>query len=175
RVGAPAPPPPPAVPPPLEPKFRRSESTFCLFKDLIFLVAFGVVVLSIARAINPPATTNPLMPPGITLRHEFDYGAFTYGCRLFLFGGLLWSIVDLVCRWFVAKRRDHDGKIRDYEWPGIRVYILWPCLDTLQILYTWVVSASALTVLGKTAVLAVGYGLFLFADIFGMVRSLQSR
>jgi len=64
-----------------------SQSFFLLFKDLMFLVAFGIIVLSITNAMGTtPAQSAAGTPPQQPV--PFDFSAFVFGSMLFLFGGL---------------------------------------------------------------------------------------
>jgi len=161
RVGTPAPP-----PTPLPARFQTSKSTILLFKDLVFLVIFGIVILTIARTVNPP------MLPGMVTRPEFDFAGFTFGSEIFLLCGFMWVVIDIPCRLVAGKLAQAD---RQREWPGASAYILWPTLDVSQFAITLWISCWSLSLIWQMRWLAFAYVAFLFADVAGYIRSLRTR
>jgi hypothetical protein len=161
RIGAPNP-----APPVLPPRFQPSRSTLVLLKDLAFLVIFGIVILAIARTVNPP------MLPGMVIRPEFDFAGFTFGSEIFLLCGFAWALVDIPCRWAAGRWAGND---RDREWPGRRAYYLWPVLDVAQLIITMLISSCFNTTIWQVRWLAVAYVGFLFADVWGYIRGLRAR
>ena len=151
RVGTPNP-----LPPELPPCFQPSQSTILLFKDLIFLVVFGIVILAIAKAVAPPT----------------NFVGFTFGSEIFLFCGFAWALLDIPCRLAAGHRAGND---RDREWPGWRAYILWPALDVGQLATTLWISSWSPPAIQPIRWLAAAYVLFLLADIWGYIRSLRTR
>ncbi len=162
RVGSPTPP-----PADLPARFKHSESTPLLFKDLLFLVIFGLVILSIARTVNPPKLA------GMVTRPQFDFAGFTFGAEIFLLCGLAWALIDLPCRLWAGHRAgaDHRGR----EWPGGSSYILWPLLDTSQFLATIGISCLSVALIWQMRWLALAYVVFLVFDVCGYIHSLRTR
>jgi len=163
RVGTP----PPPEPDPLPAHFKPSASTLLLFKDLLFLVIFGIVILAIARTVNPPKLA------GMVSRPEFDFAGFTFGAEIFLLCGLAWALIDAPCRWLTGCRAGAQARAR--EWPGLRAYILWPVLDALQFFATVWISCSSLALIWQMRLLALAYVVFLVADVCGYIHSLRAR
>jgi len=143
------------------PQPTLSKSTLLLFKDLGFLVIFGIVVLMIAKPLTPPAP--PVTPPA-----EFDFPAFVFGCELFLFFGFLWSVVDLIWRLMLSGSRPT-------EWPGLSAYLFWMPLDIFQWLITYGVAQWSAADFTRMLLLALLYCVFLIADIGSLLRSLRTR
>jgi hypothetical protein len=161
RVGTPNP-----APPVLPPRFQPSRSTFLLFKDLLFIVVFGIVILGIAKTIDPATPQGWVRPP------DFDFAGFTFGSEIFLLCGFVWAIVDIPCRLAAGRWAGND---RDREWPGRHAYYLWPALDAAQFLITLWISSWSATTIWQVRWLAVAYVGFLFADIWGYIRGLRTR
>jgi hypothetical protein len=130
-----------------------SQSAALLFKDLIFLVVFGIVILSIETTVSGP---------------QFEFWPFAFGCALFLLCGLLWSLIDFVCRWIW-------GIFRPLEWVGPGAYGLWPILDMLQFFITLGLASLYWPVLSQVRWLALVYVAFLFIDIEFLIQKLRSR
>jgi hypothetical protein len=125
-----------------------------LFKDLVFLVLFGIVVLTIAR----------------TVKGDFQLAPFLLGCQIFLLCGLLWSVVDAGVRRCLSKWcPDWWGD----EWRGWGAYRLWPFLDLFQSIFTWWLSMWAPDNLWQTRWLALVYFVFLFIDICYLLLSMR--
>lgn len=152
-----------------------STSKLLLFKDLGFLVIFGIVVLMIAKPLTPsalpsvPSALLPVLPVPAPPPAAFDFAAFVFGCELFLLCGFVWSVVDMCWRFLLGRRHS------EHEWPGIKAYVYWMPFDITQGLITYAVaqwSASDLLRMGLLAVLYCGY---LIADISSLLASLRIR
>jgi hypothetical protein len=129
-----------------------------LFKDLMFLVAFGIAALLIAKTVTTDTA-------------GFDVKNFAFGSMLFLVGGLSWSLIDLISRWWVGRT------YRD-EWRGAGAYARWPVLDAIQLFgtwfYVWVIALPlGFGVLAQIVPLAVFFACFLYLDIDGLIRGLR--
>jgi hypothetical protein len=149
-----------------EPEARVSQFFSFLFKDLIFLVAFGIVALLIAKTVTIDKSADPKAP--------FEVREFAFGAMLFLLCGLLWSAFDIAIRWLARNKPAH-------EWPGIGAYKIWPALDASQLGLTWLYIWWAAptwwghderTQLMWLALLYVGY---LFLDVSSLIWGLQKR
>jgi hypothetical protein len=156
RVGTP----PPPEPDPLPARFNPSESTLLLFKDFLFLVIFGIVILAIARTVDPPKLEGMVTRPG------FDFAAFTFGAEIFLLFGFAWALIDAPCRLWAG--HSAGAQAREREWPGWRAYILWPVLDALQFLTTLGISGWPVALIWQMRLLALAYVIFLVAEFVAM-------
>jgi hypothetical protein len=137
-----------------ETKPALSQSTLFLFKDLVFLVLFGIVVLTIAR----------------TVKGNFQIAPFLLGCKIFLLCGLAWSVVDIISRYLLSKACPAWwGR----EWLDLSAYGLWPFLDLSQLLFTFWVSSWTADELPQTRWLALVYFAFLFVDVCYLILRLR--
>lgn len=131
-------------------KQSRSKSVIFLFKDLIFLVMFGLIAMSVSAAAHKTGDHIDL---------------FMERAMLFVGAGFLWSILDAALRGLWG-RRWPDEK------PGY-FWIVWSCLDLLQLAVTYILLRSALSVLCKAELLAAIYVIFLFLDVKAAIRAVQ--
>lgn len=134
-----------------QPARSRSESVVLLFKDLVFLVAFGVIAMSIANAAKT------------------DTGAevFMQRAMLFVAAGFIWSLLDAALRGLWARCWPNEG-------PGY-FWLIWSALDLAQFFATWLILAyvQMANQLSAMVILAVVYAVFLFLDMAALVRAVQ--
>ncbi len=130
----------------------RSQSVFLLFKDLMFLVIFGVIAMSIANAAKPD-----------TGRVD----VFMHRAMLFVAAGFSWSVLDAALRWAWSFCRSKEG-------PGY-FWLIWSALDAMQFIATAIILAYVTDALCAMKTLAAVYAVFLFFDIVAMVRAAQAR
>lgn len=126
-------------------KRPRSTSVFLLFKDLSFLVIFGLIAIAIARAPN--------------------LASFMHRAMVFVAAGFIWSITDAAIRGAI-------GRVHANEKPGY-FWIVWSFLDALQFVTTAAVVWLVPDPIWKAGIVAVAYTVFLFADVWAMVRAVQ--
>jgi hypothetical protein len=126
----------------------RSFSVLLLFKDVIFLVIFGVIAVFISKADNADLFVNR--------------------AGWFLFSGLTWSILDVLIRASWPDPREHPRPVKERPF-----WLIWILLDGLQLAFTWLFVSCIEDDLTKAVVLALGFVVFLFFDIRAMVRAVQ--
>jgi hypothetical protein len=97
-----------------QPPKSRSQSVVLLFKDLLFLVAFGVIAMSIANAAKP---------------NTGSVEVFMQRAMLFIAVGFAWSLLDAALRGLWALCRSDEGP--RYFW------LIWSALDLVQFLVTY--------------------------------------
>jgi hypothetical protein len=128
----------------------RSQSVVLLFKDLMFLVAFGVIAMSIANAAKP---------------NTGSVEVFMQRAMLFVAAGLSWSLLDAALRWLWGRCWPDEGP--KYFW------LLWSALDIAQFLVTLAILACVTDPLYRMEIVAVFYAIFLLLDIAAMARTVQ--
>jgi hypothetical protein len=125
----------------------RSQSALLLFKDLCFLVIFGMIAVYITKAAN--------------------LDDFVFRTLCFVAAGFAWSIVDALVRWALARYW------RDFrEQPG-KFWRLWFALDVLLFVVVLVINYCISDELSRAVVIALVYVLFLFLDFLAIVRAVQ--
>jgi len=128
----------------------RSESVVLLFKDLVFLVAFGVIAMSIANAAKT------------------DRGSIeVFMQRAMLFVAAEWSLLDAALRGLWARCWPNEG-------PGY-FWLIWSALDLAQFFATWLILAhmQMTNPLRGMVILAAVYAVFLLLDMAALVRTVQ--
>jgi hypothetical protein len=139
----------------------RSQSSVLLFKDLVFLVAFGVIAMSIVNAAKFDQKED-MIQDGLRVT------AFLHRAMLFVAAGFVWSVVDAILRglWslFPNQQRESPG----YFW------IIWATLDAAQFVATWLIIRWATGPLQMMVIAAVVYVGFLFLDVAAVVRGVQA-
>jgi len=141
------------------PANEKSSSVAMLFKDLAFLIIFGILAVFISRALTDPKALGQLTESNL----QSLLSTFEFRCAVFLSVGLVWSAIDIVCRliW---------GAIFDNEWAGWHGRI-WIIFDVLQLIYTvWIVPYFWMTGLAQAEALGIGYVVFLFIDLQLMIQ-----
>ena len=126
----------------------RSFSVLLLFKDVIFLVVFGVIAVFISKAESADL--------------------FVDRAGWFLLSGLAWSVLDVALRSFWRDPREHPRPLKERPF-----WAIWILLDGLQLAFTWGFVSCIEDDLIKAVVLAAGFTVFLFFDIREMVRFVQ--
>jgi len=158
----------------------RSQSVGLLFKDLGFLVLFGVVAMSIASAVSHTPDPGPeeLWGRLQNLANAASSDAadaarldtFMYHAMLFLGAGFLWSVIDCFLRgavWVKWFKRKTEG-------PGY-FWVIWCVLDASQLLVTFAISRQhPANPLWTAIILAVVFAAFLFLDIVAMSRNVRA-
>jgi hypothetical protein len=128
----------------------RSQSRLLLFKDLMFLVAFGVIAMSIANAAN---------------QQTGAIAAFMQRAMLFVAAGFTWSLLDALLRKIWSQWRPTEA-------PGY-FWLVWATLDAAQFCVTWLVLAKVTNEFCAMTILAGAYTLFLLLDLMAIVRAVQ--
>lgn len=123
----------------------RSRSIFLLFKDICFLVVFGMIAVHAAKAST--------------------FNDFVTGTLWFVGAGFLWSIVDLILRCGWSKSDPSEG-------PGHFVG-LWIALDVALFAIVMGVNYTMGHELTRAMVVAGVYLVFLFLDLLAIVRASQ--
>ena len=126
----------------------RSFSVLLLFKDVIFLVVFGVIAVFISKAESADL--------------------FVDRAGWFLLSGLAWSVLDWLMRRFWPDPREHPRPLKERPF-----WAIWILLDGLQLALTWGLVSCIEDDLVKAIALAVIFTVFLFFDILAMVRFVQ--
>jgi hypothetical protein len=162
------------------PRPSRSQSVVLLFKDLGFLVLFGVVAMSIASAVSHGPDQGPeelwwrLQDLTSAASHDATDAAkldtFMYHAMLFVLAGFSWSVADCVLRrvvWVGWLKRPSEG-------PGY-FWLIWCVLDALQFFVTLAISLlHPADPLWTAITLAIVYVAFLFLDVVAMVRNVKA-
>jgi hypothetical protein len=126
-------------------KRPRSRSVVMLFKDICFLVVFGMIAAHITKAT------------------KFD--DFVSGTLWFVFAGFAWSCIDGVIRGLWSLKDTHER-------PGDFV-LLWIILDVALFGIVLTVNYNMGHELTRAQVIAGLYVLFLFFDFLAIVRAAQ--
>lgn len=126
-------------------KRPRSRSVFMLFKDICFLVIFGMIAVHTTKATK--------------------LDDFVDGTLLFVAAGFAWSVIDGVIRW-VWSNWDR------YEGPGHFV-LLWISLDVTLFAIVWLLNEHVHHALTRAQCISGVYLLFLFLDFFAIIRAAQ--
>jgi hypothetical protein len=127
-------------------KRPRSRSTVLLFKDICFLVVFGMVAVQVTKAGNLD-----------------DFVRGTLWC---VFAGFAWSCIDGLVRGLWSFRDPTEG-------PG-RFLILWITLDVVLFGIVFAVNHYVGDDLSRARAIACIYVLFLFLDFLTIVRATQT-
>lgn len=125
-----------------------------LFKDLLFLVAFGVIAMAISNDTAPADGT--------------DFTPFMRDAMLFLGAGFAWSIIDTIARLIAAQLCSKPNS----EGPTF-FWVIWSVLDAAQFLLTWGILAAGWGALASMVLLAILYALFLVLDVAAVLRAAQ--
>lgn len=123
----------------------RSRSAFLLFKDICFLVVFGMIAVHAAKAST--------------------FNDFVTGTLWFVGAGFLWSIVDLALRYAWSTNDSNEG-------PGHFVG-LWIALDVALFVIVITVNYTMGHELTRAMVIAGVYLVFLLLDFLAIVRASQ--
>jgi hypothetical protein len=119
----------------------NSQSIPLLFKDLLFLVVFGMLAIYIEQAA---AKNN-------------DPDLFIQRSMLFLEGGFLWSISDYFIRRIY--RTPVPGRLFDWRWGPVRMDALF--MLAFVILLIWELCSRNLNTAMNRSLLIIGLGMFL--------------
>lgn len=134
----------PAVVPPRS----RSRSVFMLFKDLCFLVIFGMIAVNITKA------------------NTLD--DFVDRTLLFVLAGLAWSLLDLI-RFALASAAWWNDP---HEKPG-KMVGLWILLDVVLLVIVYGIDSCFGDELTRAAMIAILYVIFLLLNLLAIVRGVQ--
>jgi len=129
----------------------RSQSVFFLFKDLVFLVMFGLIAMSVAAAAIKG--------------NKGSIDVFMQRSMLFVGAGFFWSVSDAALRFLWGRKWPNEK-------PGF-FWIVWGSLDLLQLAATYALLKCTATDLHRAAALAVVYTVFLFLDVKAAIRAVQ--
>jgi hypothetical protein len=129
------------------PQRPRSQSVLLLFKDLCFLVIFGMIAVYITKAQN--------------------LNDFVVRTLWFVGAGFVWSMIDAAVRTGLAALWDDIP-----EKPG-KFWRLWSALDVLLFVIVLVINYSIADELSRAIVIAIVYALFLFLDFLAIIRAVQ--
>jgi hypothetical protein len=128
---------------PCEKKRPRSRSALMLFKDICFLVVFGMIAAHITKAAN--------------------LDDFVSGTMWFVLAGFAWSFIDGAIRGLWSKWDPHEG-------PGDFV-VLWIILDLALLGIVLTINSNMGHELTRAQVIAVLYVLFLVLDFLAIIRA----
>src|SRR6266404_482444 len=126
---------------------QRSRSVALLFKDICFLVIFGVIAVHTSKA------------------NSFD--GFVAGTLWFVGAGFVWSVLDAIVRVICAA-----VQAEPLEGPGNFV-VLWIILDVALFAIVVAVNHNMGHELTRAQVIAGLYFLFLIFDFLAIVRGTQ--
>lgn len=126
-------------------KRPRSRSVLLLFKDICFLVIFGMIAVHTTKATN--------------------LDDFVAGTLVFVGAGFVWSVFDGLVRWVWSQWDQHEG-------PGHFV-LLWIALDVVLFVIVLSLNAHVHHVLTRAQCISGVYLLFLFLDFFAIIRAAQ--
>jgi hypothetical protein len=127
----------------------RSRSVLLLFKDLCFLVVFGMIAVYITKASNLD---------DFVLRTLWFVGA-----------GFVWSVTDALIRGCLAGLWNDAG-----ERPG-KFALLWIALDLTLFVIVVLTNSWVTDVLQRAVVIALVYVVFLLLDFLAIIRAVQFR
>jgi hypothetical protein len=134
--------------PAANPTRSRSRSVVLLFKDLCFLVIFGMIAVNITKANTLDDFVNRTL--------------------LFVLAGLAWSILDLIrCRLARA-----DWWNDSNEKPG-KMVGLWILLDFVLLGIVYGINWYFGDELTRAAMIAILYVIFLLLNLLAIVRGVQ--
>jgi drug/metabolite transporter (DMT)-like permease len=117
-----------------------------LFKDICFLVAFGMIAVHTTKAAK--------------------LDEFVSGTLWFVGAGFVWSFADLVIRGLWSQRDPHEG-------PG-QFAIVWIVLDFVLFLIVLALNSHVGDELHRARWVSGVYVLFLFLDFLAIIRASQS-
>jgi len=149
-----------------QPPQARSQSVVFLFKDLVFLVIFGLIAMSVSAAVEPVSSASTTIVASAP-KSSANIDAFMQRAMLFVGAGFAWSLFD-------AGLRGLWGLKWENEKPGY-FWILWASLDLLLFVMTLAILRSGGTTLSKAVMVALLYLLFLFLDVKAAIRAVQLR
>jgi FtsH-binding integral membrane protein len=127
-------------------KRPRSRSVLLLFKDICFLVIFGMIAVHTTKAMK--------------------LDDFVRGTLWFVGAGFVWSCVDGLIRGLWSLKDSHEG-------PG-KFVILWIVLDVALFLIVLAVNHYVGDELRRAEFIACIYVLFLFLDFLAIIRAAQA-
>lgn len=142
--------------PPEKGKPSRSKLIILLFKDLLFLVAFGVIAMAISNDTIPKQDGS------------FAPAPFLRDAMLFLAAGFAWSILDTLSRCIAARVCSKPNT----EGPTF-FWVIWSVLDAAQFLLTLGILAIGWGPLASMFWLAIVYAIFLVLDVAAILRAAQ--
>jgi hypothetical protein len=126
---------------------QRSRSAVLLFKDICFLVIFGVIAVHTSKAGS--------------------FNDFVTGTLWFVGAGFVWSVLDAIvrCTWACVQKDSLEG-------PG-KFVVLWIILDVALFVIVLTVNHNMDHELTRAQVIAGLYFLFLFLDFLAIIRATQ--
>jgi len=132
----------------------RSKSVALLFKDLIFLVLFGMLAITMTAALT---------------KNGVDLAAFLRGACLYLLAGFLWSPVDHVARKFHVWWTESDFETAHVG----SFWRTWMVVDAIQLVVTVLLLVGAFFCRGLdpwiALIAATLYVGFLLYDMYKMI------